>query len=442
MHNQRVFSAFVLMAALASTASAQCYQFSGSGATLQITISSFISKTTTPSNGTGYVTNDYFQGNNSFTVGGVTQTSISTTNTPTCENCLIGAVIFNYQPGPGSVTAFTMTVPATGTPASQNSWMVVLGGTGNVIPGGLLPSPAAFPPISSWVLPANENNIVVSTTVNGVASFTDYPITSIGPCSGAAGGPPATPSISGVVSASAFGGFPIVAPGSWVEIYGANLAPDTREWGTADFSGPNGEDAPTTLDGVVVTIGGQNAFIDYISPGQVNAQLPSNIATGGMLQLTLANGSAASAPVNLAVDATEPGLLAPGSFKIGGNQYVVAILPDGTYVLPAGAIAGVNSRPAKPGETVTMYGVGFGPVTPSFPAGEIVTGDNTLSASFDFLFGQAQFVPVYYGLAPSFVGLYQFDVVVPAVPDSDLVPFTFNLGGLPSIQTLYIAVHQ
>jgi uncharacterized protein (TIGR03437 family) len=439
MHNQRLFSAFALMATVASTARAQCYQFSGSGATLQITISSFISKTTTPSNGSGYVTNDYFQGNNSFTVGGVTQTSISTTDTPTCENCLIGAAVFNYQPGSGSVTAFTMTVPATGALANQNAWMVVLGGTGNVIPGGLLPSPAAFPPISSWVLPANENNIVVSTTVNGVASFTDYPITSIGPCSGAAGGPPATPSISGVESASAFGGFPSVAPGSWVEIYGTNLAPDTREWGGSDF---NGNNAPTSLDGVVVTIGGQKAFIDYISPGQVNAQLPSNIATGGMLQLTLANGSAVSAPVSLTVDVTEPGLLAPASFNIGGKQYVVAILPDGTYVLPTGAIAGVNSRPAKPGETVTMYGIGFGPVTPSFPAGEIVTQQNQLSTSFQMLFGQTQAQLSYYGLAPSFVGLDQFDVVVPAVADSDLVLFTFNLGGLPSIQTLYTAVQQ
>lgn len=435
MQNQRVLSAFVLMAVVASTASAQCYQFSGSGATIQITISSFtLQNGPTFSNGTGYITSDRFEGTNSLTIGGVTQTSISAANTPDCVNCTIGSVAFNYQPGGGSVTAFTMAVPGS-MPGPMNSWFVILGGVGDVIPSGVLPQPAAFPPISSWVLPANENNIIVNTA----SGSTDYPITSIGPCSGAAGGPPATPSISGVVSASAFGGFPIVAPGSWVEIYGANLAPDTREWGGSDFVNGN---APTSLDGVVVTIGGQKAFIDYISSGQVNAQLPSNIATGGMLQLTLANGSAVSAPVSLTVDATEPGLLAPASFNIGGKQYVVAILPDGTYVLPTGAIAGVNSRPAKPGETVTMYGIGFGPVTPSFPAGVIVTQQNQLSTSFQMLFGQTQAQLPYYGLAPSFVGLDQFDVVVPAVADSDLVLFTFNLGGLPSIQTLYTAVQQ
>ena len=46
------------------------------------------------------------------------------------------------------------------------------------------------------------------------------------------------------------------------------------------------------------------------------------------------------------------------------------------------------------------------------------------------------------GLAPGFVGLDQFDVVVPAVPDNNLVPLTFTLGGAPGIQKLYTAVHQ
>ena len=40
------------------------------------------------------------------------------------------------------------------------------------------------------------------------------------------------------------------------------------------------------------------------------------------------------------------------------------------------------------------------------------------------------------------IGVYQINVVVPAVPDNDAVPLTFNLGGVPGTQTLYIAVHQ
>ena len=248
----------------------------------------------------------------------------------------------------------------------------------------------------------------------------------------------ALPTIKSVIGAGAFGGSSAAAPGSWVEIYGTNLASTTRQWAGADFSGNN---APTSLDGVQVTIGGQKAFLDYISPGQVNAQLPSTIGVGTW-QLTVSTATATSAPVNLEVNATQPALLAPASFKIGGNQYVVAQLPDGSYVLPTGAIAGVNSRPAQPGETIVIYGIGFGAVVPNLPAGQIVTQSNQVSASLQIQFGQTAAQAVYAGLAPGFIGLYQFNVVVPAVADSNLVPFTFNLAGVAGTQTLYTAVHQ
>jgi uncharacterized protein (TIGR03437 family) len=224
--------------------------------------------------------------------------------------------------------------------------------------------------------------------------------------------PPAGPSISGVVSASDFGGFSSVAPGSWVEIYGSALAPGTQGWTGSDFTGNN---APTMLNGVSVSIGGEAAFIDYISATQVNAQLPSNIATGGPLQLTVTNGTETSAPVNVTVNPTEPGLLAPTSFQINGKRYVVAQHADGTYVLATGAMAGVASSPAKPGETIVIYGVGFGSVTPNIPAGEIATESNQLSAPLQILFGKTPAKLPYYGLAPNFVGLYQFNVTVPAV---------------------------
>ncbi len=255
--------------------------------------------------------------------------------------------------------------------------------------------------------------------------------------------PPPAPTITSVISASGFGGFSTVAPGSWVEIYGSNLAPDTRQWAGSDFIGSN---APTALDGVQVSIGSQKAFVEYISssPVQINAQLPSNIPTGGPLPVTVTNGTQTSKAFNVAVNSTMPGLLAPPSFQIGGKQYVVALLSDNvTYVLPSGAIAGAASRPAHPGETIVLYGVGFGSVTPNIPAGQIVGQSNQLAASFQILFGGIPSPMVSYaGLAPNYVGLYQFDVVVPAVADNDLVPVTFTLGGAAGTQTLYVAVHQ
>jgi uncharacterized protein (TIGR03437 family) len=248
-----------------------------------------------------------------------------------------------------------------------------------------------------------------------------------------------TPAISsgGIITAYAFGAFPAVAPGSWIEIYGTNLATDARGWTGADF---NGNTAPTSLDGTYVTIGGQRAFLDYISPGQVDAQVPSNAGTGSQ-PVIVTTAAGASAALTLTVNLEEPGFLAPPSFKINGTQYVVALFPDGTtYVLPPGAISGVTSRRAKAGDIITFYGIGFGSVTPDIAAGQIVGQSNTLVAPIHLLFGQAEATLKYDGLAPSAVGLYQFNVVVPNITPSDAVPVTFTLAGVAGTQTLYIAV--
>lgn len=242
-------------------------------------------------------------------------------------------------------------------------------------------------------------------------------------------------SVSTVTSASAFGGFSAVAPGTWVEIYGVNLASDTRSWTTADF---NGTLAPTSLDQTSITVGGQPAYVAYISPTQVNALLSSNTPTGSQ-KVVVTSPTGGTAQYTVTVNATEPGLLAPSSFKIGGVQYAVALLPDGTYALPSNAISGINSRPARPGDTVTLYGVGFGPVTPSIPAGQLVQQSNSLALPFQISIGGVPAGVVYDGLAPQFTGLYQLNLTVPQIPAGDAA-LTFTLNGTTGAQTLYIPI--
>jgi uncharacterized protein (TIGR03437 family) len=254
---------------------------------------------------------------------------------------------------------------------------------------------------------------------------------------GIAASPKPAVSPGGVVSASAFGEFTSVSPGSWIEIYGSNLAVGTQSWAASDFNGVN---APTSLNGTSVTIGGQAAFIGFISPGQVNALVPSNIATG-MLSMTVTVGSLTSAAYNINVNPVQPGFDAPPSFNIGGIQYVVALFADGTYVLPVGAIAGLPSRPAQPGDEIVLYGIGFGPVTPNIPAGQLVQEANQMESAFSMSIGGAPVTNLpYSGLAPSYTGLYQFNMVVPANPGSGAVPLTFTVGGVAGTQTLYLAM--
>lgn len=238
-------------------------------------------------------------------------------------------------------------------------------------------------------------------------------------------------------SAGSFGAFSAVARGSWIEIYGTNLAGDTRSWTESDFSGST---APTSLDKTQVTIGGQSAFIDYISPTQVNAQVPSTAGFGSQ-PVVVATSLGTSGATNVTVNVTQPGLWAP--WTIGGKQYVGGQFPDGsTYALPVGAVAGITSRPAKPGDTLTFYGVGFGPVIPDTPAGQIAAGSTQLSSPLEIDFSDTAQLPTYYGLAPGFVGLYQFNVMVPNVAAGDAVPLTFRLGGVPAAQTVYIAIQN
>jgi uncharacterized protein (TIGR03437 family) len=247
---------------------------------------------------------------------------------------------------------------------------------------------------------------------------------------------PSVEANGGVVSASAFGQFSQLALGSWVEIYGSYLATDSRSWAGADFNGIN---APTSLDGTSVTIGGQPAFISYISPGQINAQVPTGSGTGAQ-PLVITTSAGKSPTYSVTVNGVEPGLLAPASFAFGSIQYAVALFSDSTtYVLPTGAIAGDPSRPAKAGDTITLYGVGFGAVTPSIPAGQITQAISALALPFVLKFGTTEATVTYAGLAPGLVGLYQFNVVVPKLSITGAVRLSFTLEGVAGTQVLYIS---
>jgi len=195
----------------------------------------------------------------------------------------------------------------------------------------------------------------------------------------------ARPSISGIISLSDFGALSGVSSGSLLEIYGSSMAGTIRKWSGADF---NGIHAPTSLDGVSARVAGKPAFINYISPSQVNIQAPDGIGTGPVA-VTLTNAAGTTNVFPMTAQNTVAGLLAPAAFKLDGKQYVAAFVgPDykNTFALPVGAITGIGCRPARPGEAIVVYGVGFGPVTPTIPSGTVPAGANTLTNHLEVLF--------------------------------------------------------
>jgi len=98
------------------------------------------------------------------------------------------------------------------------------------------------------------------------------------------------PTITGVVNGASFlAGF---TQGSWITIFGSNLAGTTRSWTSADF---NGTSLPTSLDEVSVTVDGKSAYIYYISPTQINALAPADTVVGPVaVQVAYANATSNS----------------------------------------------------------------------------------------------------------------------------------------------------
>ena len=259
----------------------------------------------------------------------------------------------------------------------------------------------------------------------------------------------APPVISSVDSASAYGGYSYFASGSWLEIRGSNLADpnDPRlmapvnpgQWTIADFNGAN---APQMLDGISASIDGKPAYVWYLSPGQINVQAPEDSATGN-ITITVTNCKATSSPFTFTRRALAPGLLAPSSFNLGGKQYLVATFnSDGAYVLNTGAVEGLNSRPAKPGDLIIAYGIGFGNVTPSILPGVIAEQSNALNNPITVAFGSTNATLSYAGLAGNFVGLYEFYITVPfGIADGDY-QINVTQNGTAAPQTMYLTVHN
>jgi len=222
----------------------------------------------------------------------------------------------------------------------------------------------------------------------------------------AAGGP-AGPVISLVANAE--GEAPLIAPNTWVEIKGSNLAPagDVRIWQSSDFV--SGQ-MPTQLDGVKVTVNGKSAFVYYISPTQVNVLTPPD-AMQGAVQVQLTNGQAASPAVTVQAQAVSPSF-----FIFGAGPYVAAEHSNGSYLGPATLYPG-QTTPAKPGETIVLFANGFGPTSLPIVGGSPTQG-GTIAPLPTVTIGGLNATVTFAGLI--FPGEFQLNVVVPsALADGD-----------------------
>jgi uncharacterized protein (TIGR03437 family) len=132
-----------------------------------------------------------------------------------------------------------------------------------------------------------------------------------------------------------------VAPGSIISIFGQSLAPSTQLGPVNPLS--------QDLNGVTVTVNDLILPLLFVSPEQINAQLPSSLTPGNYtLEVQPAGQTEVSGTFTVARDA-------PGLFfqTIKSVNYATALHANGSLVTTA--------SPAEAGETISLVGTGFGP---------------------------------------------------------------------------------
>jgi uncharacterized protein (TIGR03437 family) len=97
------------------------------------------------------------------------------------------------------------------------------------------------------------------------------------------------------------------------------------------------------------------------------------------------------------------------------------------------------TTPAKPGDTILLYGVGFGPATPPQPSGQQVATAAPLANPVQIAIGGQAATVQYSGLVQS--GLYQFNVTVPNLPNGD-AKVVATIGGIATQTGVSLTVQQ
>ncbi len=249
---------------------------------------------------------------------------------------------------------------------------------------------------------------------------------------------PESPRISagGVVLAS---GTPIVngiSPNAIFSAFGSGFATPGAPPVNLEFNA-SGRIADILAD-TCLEIGGKRAPLFLLSPNQINAQAPHDLMPGrAAVRVIRGCGGSTDTLQRIGEETTaRVAAVTPAFFNFVNN-------PDGSNPLAAhhgGGPAlvgppelGAAFTPAAPGETVTLYGTGFGPTDPAIQAGRISRGPTGLAYRVSFTVGgiavAAQDV-LYAGASPGFAGVYQFALRLPAnLPDGD-APVTANVLGV------------
>ncbi len=217
------------------------------------------------------------------------------------------------------------------------------------------------------------------------------------------------PAITGIVNSASFAVGP-QAGGTLFSIFGQNLAGSTTQATTMPL--------PTQLAGVSLTINSIPVPLLFVSPGQINAQVPYGIPVGSS-QMALTTGGISYSAVPFEITNVSPGLF---------------IIADGTG---RGAIENqdysVNSpqNPAAPGSTIMAYFTGEGSVSPAVTTGAPAPRSplSTAVAASSATIGDQPAQISFTGVTPTLAGVAQMNITVPNLAPGSY-PLVLTVGGM------------
>jgi uncharacterized protein (TIGR03437 family) len=171
-----------------------------------------------------------------------------------------------------------------------------------------------------------------------------------------------------------------LAPGSLVSIFGQNLA--------MQQAASPGYPMPTTMGGVRVEIDDQDAPLMFVSPGQVNFQIPFDAKPSCMLRVVTDNGMDQQ---RVSLTPTAP--------------TIIAVTTRNLFASPLNA--------PNAGTPIVIYASGLGSCGQTLVAGTPVIGATSTVAAVDVWMADKRIQPTYAGMTPGYAGLYQVNFAVP-----------------------------
>jgi uncharacterized protein (TIGR03437 family) len=245
------------------------------------------------------------------------------------------------------------------------------------------------------------------------------------------------PSVSdgGILNGASFAKGQAITPGSLITIFGTNLASKLAQADTIPLSNSLGGVSVLFINGNTA----KNTPMLFANGTQLNVQVPWDLVPAGAsanVKVIVTSNGVNSNTETVAVGPFSPGVFASNGMAIAVNN------SDGTLAWPTGAVPGLATHPAKPGDVLIVYATGLGAV-----ANPPANGQNSLDqlrttlVTPQILIGGVSAKVDFSGLSPQFVGVNQINVTVPDTASGNNVPFQIVLGGITTTGTT-IAVSQ